>query len=137
MAMFQMDVEVSSDTTSLRVAFLTRRMRLNTTELDNIIYTLAQCRALMTPQHDGSSPPDGFDNEASNMHWYVGPHPLPAQVRLALRHPGYGWIMAPLTLGSAEKLEKQLQYTRLSQAPANTQAPAIPQTVTISRPPEL
>jgi hypothetical protein len=128
---FQMDVEVSGDATSLRVDFLTKRMRLNAEELDTIITTLAQCRALMTPAHDGTSPPEHASGEASNMHWHVGPHPLPAQLRLALRHPGYGWVTAPLTLASAEKLEKQLHHTRLARQSVTTQ------TATISRLPTL
>ena len=123
---FQMDVEVSGDALSLRVDFATRRMRLDAAELDNVIYLLAQARALIAPAIAGTAPPAEIDLDADNMHWFVGPHPKPAparKIRLALRHPGHGWITAPLSLDTAERLERQLHRTRLAQTAT---APSLP-----------
>jgi hypothetical protein len=123
---FQMDVEVSGDALSLRVEFLTRRMHLGAAELDNVIFLLAQARALISPPHAGTAPPEGVNLDASDMHWFVGPHPDPgpAKIRLGLRHPGHGWITAPLSPDIAERLERQLRATRL--ALASTASPVAP-----------
>jgi hypothetical protein len=131
---FKMDVEVSVDRKEARVDFLTRRMRLDVAEMDSIIATLAQARAYMTPAHEDRRPPAGVNLDADNMHWFVGPHPsMSGHVRIGLRHPGFGWVTAPLTLVGTEQLEAQLQRTRAAVA----EAPVVTQTATISRLPSL
>ncbi len=73
-------------------------------------------------------PPTEVNLDADGMHWFVGPHPDPGppKVRLALRHPGHGWITAPLSLDGAERLERQLHRTRLAQSAPPAPRPASP-----------
>ncbi|MCB8877568.1 hypothetical protein [Acidisoma silvae] len=40
--------------------------------------------------------------EAPGMRWFVGPHEVDGLLRVALHHPGLGWLSTPLSHPAAE-----------------------------------
>lgn len=88
---------------------------LTAAEVDATITTLMNVRALMTPAHmsqeeemRGASP-GNESHAATAMHWHLGMSQISKRARLALHHPGLGWIAAHLDEADLLKLQADAQ----------------------------
>ena len=93
---------------------IAREVQLTADELDSLITTLIQIRAVMAPprmsekEELGNVGPGDRPHQAPGMRWFVEPVPGHPILRLSLHHPGLGWISILLDALGVQAIQQQI-----------------------------
>lgn len=97
--MFEMNLELSQDrkTVSITLPGMTAPQEMNGPELQELIQHLAWVRSSMEPQIEPVDlKPETQISSVPAVRWQVTQDDIPAQFRLFLLHPGFGWSYIPM-----------------------------------------
>lgn len=86
--------------------------RLSAPMVDELMRTLAGCRAQMRPVHAAEPPADRAESYCGdNLLWTVSPSAHQAAVDIGVQHPGLGWLVLTLSRAQVEDLTASLAFS--------------------------